>query len=121
MMYSELVEMAIYELNLTKKDFAKEMGISISTVYRIIDNESLLPDELLLEKLETRGIDISVLNYDDIYYNYVSTKYGDEYEWLADIENERLKLRHKKCKHVFYLHKDLLNKYKCLCPICGNR
>lgn len=120
MIYSELIATALHELNMSKKAFAKEMGISVTTLYRILNSESCLPSSALLKKLERKGIDISALNYDEIYYDFVSDKLAD-FRWEEDIFEGKVALRHKSCGKCIRLTLDELENYKSVkCPYCAS-
>ena len=118
MIYSELIATSIHELNMSKKSFAEEMGISVTTLYRILNNKIFLPSNKILKKLSNKGIDISLLDYNDIYYNYVQEHYESQYEWVNDIENNRIQLLHKECKKTFWIELDDIVDNNKMCPYC---
>ena len=67
MIYSELIATALHELNMSKKAFAEEIGISVTTLYRILNNKIFLPSKKILKKLSNKGIDISLLLWYIVY------------------------------------------------------
>ena len=118
MLYSELIAEAIHELNLSKVAFAKQIGVSVITVNRILKNEVVLPSPEVLKKLKRLGIDISNLDYNDIYYEHVSNKLP-EFTWEDDIFHNKLKLRHRKCGKCTEFYVDDLSKPRSIeCPYC---
>lgn len=118
MIYSELIATALHELNMSKKAFAEEIGISVTTLYRILNNKIFLPSKKILKKLSNKGIDISLLDYNDIYYNYVQEHYESQYEWVNDIEKNRIQLLHKECKRMFWIELDDIVDNNKMCPYC---
>lgn len=120
MLYSELIEMAIHELNMSKVRFAETMGISVTTLYKILKSESVLPSQQLLSKLENLGVDTSALDYNEIYYEYVITKYP-EFKWVEDFVEDKVVLRHTKCgNRVSFAIIELGDYRKVKCPYCIN-
>lgn len=118
MIYSEFIQMALHELNIPKNRFASEMGISATTLYRILNNETLLPSSHILSKLSALGIDISMLDYNEIYYNYLSEHYGNEYQWIEDISDGYVTLKHKDCGNISKVSLDSIANHDLLCVHC---
>ena len=118
MIYSEFINMAINELGLSKVAFAKEIGVSMTTLYRILNNETLLPSNKILEILSGKGIDTSLLDIDDIYFNYVQEHYHNEYNWVSDIDSNEVELIHNKCRNSFWVSLNKIENHEKLCPYC---
>ena len=118
MIYSEFMKMAIHELNIPKTRFASEMGISVTTLYRILNDETLLPSSHILSKLSALGIDISMLDYNEIYYNYLSEHYGNEYQWIEDISDGYVTLKHKDCGNISKVSLESIANHDLLCVHC---
>ena len=112
MIYSELIKFALHEMNISKTCFAKEMGISVTTLYRILNGEIVIPTPDILEKLLKKGFDISSLDYNDIYYEYIVNRFNYEYIWMEDIRDGYIKLKHKKCGSISLIHINDIQKNK---------
>lgn len=118
MIYSDLIKMAIHELNIPKYRFAEEIGISATKLYRILRNEIIIPSDSVLLKLDSLGIDISELDYNEIYYEYISNRYPD-FQWSEDIYDGAIKLKHTKCNSILsFALKDIKSQSKVVCPYC---
>ncbi len=118
LIYSDLIKIAIHELNIPKYQFAEEMGISVATLYRILKNEAILPSNSVLQKLEERGIDTSELDYNEIYYEYVSKRYPN-FQWIADINYDSVKLRCRKCNTIYkFSLEEIASQNDVCCPNC---
>ena len=118
MIYSELIDMAMHELNMNKSNFANSIGISVTTLNRILSNKSLLPSSKVLFMLDKLGVDVSRLDYNEVYHNFLAENYGNEYCWVDDIENECVNLRHSACGNVFSISLDSIAERGMLCPHC---
>ena len=110
--------MALHELNISKTHFASEMGISVTSLYRILNNETLLPSSHILSKLSALGIDISMLDYNEIYYNYLSEHYDNEYQWLEDVFDGYVTLKHKVCGKISKVSLESIADHDLLCMHC---
>ncbi len=119
MIYSELIEKALFELNISKAALSRELGISVTTLNRILSNESPLPSTEVIERLADLGVDVSELDYKEIYYDYIEQKFDGEYIWKSDAETDgNIELYHKKCKTQFHINFDSIGRSKILCPFC---
>ncbi len=118
MVLSELVKMALHELNISKVKFAQAVGISTTTLYRILEGESLIPPTNILEYLKKENIEIYELDYNDIYYEYIFQHYGNEYQWIDDIQNGCVSLKHNSCGKVSLVPLDLITGKDILCLSC---
>jgi len=120
MVYSELIKIALHEFNMPKTQFAEEIGISVATLYRILNDEAVLPSYYVLRKLEEHGVDTSELDYNEIYYEYVSNRYPD-FRWLTDINDDRIiQLQCKKCKTKYSFSLGEISSIEGIsCEFCG--
>ena len=119
MIYSELIEKALFELNISKAALSRAMGISVTTLNRILSNESPLPTTEAIERLAALGVDVTELDYNEIYYEYISKKFEGEYIWKSDAEEDgNIELYHKKCKTQFYINMHNIGRNKILRPFC---